>query len=133
MDRAGCSRRAAAYFVPPTGCIEFFSELFSHLDKTARQILLLHRFLVLFLHFLGGFLAGSLDARDLLEANGQSACADRCVAMQWHQQGRWQEAQAKQQVDMKGGRHRIALIERLWNGAPGLAQTGVIEGHCHQT
>jgi alpha-beta hydrolase superfamily lysophospholipase len=47
-------------------------ELFSHLDKTARQILLLHRLLIgtsmggaaalLFLHFLAGFLARALDA-----------------------------------------------------------------------
>ena len=66
--------------------IQFLPQLFTHLDKTARQILLFHIFLILFHLRIAGFLARALDARDFLEANRQSTGADRGVTVQRHQQ-----------------------------------------------
>ena len=106
--------------------------MLAHLNKAARQILLFHRFLILLLQLLGGFLAGALHARDFFKADRYSAGAYRSLAMQRHQQRSLQKAQAQHQIDVKGRRERIALIERLWNRAARFAQPRIVQRHAHQ-
>jgi len=52
--------------------------------------------------------------------------------MQGRQQRSLQEAQTEHQIDMERRRQRIALIERLLEGAAGFTQTRVVDGHAHQ-
>src|SRR5258705_10538822 len=52
--------------------------------------------------------------------------------MEWHQQGSLQEAQTQQQIDVKRGRQRIALIERLRNGAARFTQSRIVDGDTDQ-
>ena len=52
--------------------------------------------------------------------------------MQRHQQRSLQKTQAQHQIDVKGRRQGIALIERLLDGASGLAQFRVVEGYANQ-
>ena len=103
--------------------------MFAHVHKAARQVELFDRLAELLLHLRGGILAGAFDARDLLKTNGQGPRAHPTDAVQRYQQGSLHKAQAQHQVEMKGGRQRIALKEGLLDASSGLAQAGIVDGH----
>ena len=111
IAKAAIAGQHQHFFAAFSNLVQFLAQLLAHLDKAAGQILLLHRFPILFLQFLGGsFTQGASRAR-LLQSEWASARTHRGVAMQRHQQGGLQEAQTQYQIEVKRRRHGIALIK----------------------
>ena len=87
---------------------------------------------VLFPLFLRSVLAGPLDARGFLEANGQRPATGGAAFVQGNEQGGLKEPKSQNRIGVEGRRKRVAPMERLLDAPAGLMQLGVVHGHAHE-
>ena len=113
------------------GLVQALAQFPHHLDEALREIVLPDLLALLLALLRAGPAARFLHRWSVLKADRQRPCGD-ALALQRQQQRGLQKTPSQHQIAMKRRRHRIALLERLFDRAAGLARTSTIDGDAGQ-